>query len=290
MPGIERTPPDRPHWVRGHVAGAGELVLRYERPWSCVWKVAEADVWLKECAPLQAFEPRLTAELASRWPDRVPHVLAHDAGRKLLLLADAGAPLGTFGPPEPWLAVLALYAELQRGEAAHVDEHLAAGVPDRRPAALPHLYERMLARPLPLEPDECAKLRAFAPRFAELCSELGAAGVPNSIQHDDLHGQNVYGKRVLDWGDACVSHPFISLVVTFDHLHEHTGLRDAYLEPWGRPDELRDTFELAQRIGAFAFLFKELRMLDGVAQEEQAQFAADLPRLLRRCVRLAHTA
>jgi hypothetical protein len=27
--------------------------------------------WLKACAPVQAFEPRLTADLFARWPDLV---------------------------------------------------------------------------------------------------------------------------------------------------------------------------------------------------------------------------
>ena len=30
--------------------------------------------------------------------------------------------------------------------------------------------------------------------------------------------------RVLDWGDASISHPFASLVVTFRFLEEVTGL------------------------------------------------------------------
>ena len=73
--------------------------------------------WFKDCAPVQAFEPRLSAELFSRWPDRVAHVLGHDEERAWLLLADAGTPIGTFGnPPEAWLAALPQYAELQGGE------------------------------------------------------------------------------------------------------------------------------------------------------------------------------
>jgi hypothetical protein len=78
---------------------------------------------------VQAFEVPLTAALASRWPDRVVNVVAHDVARAWLLLADAGTPIRTFGnPPEAWLAALPLYAELQRGEAAHTPDHLAHGL------------------------------------------------------------------------------------------------------------------------------------------------------------------
>ena len=112
--------------------------------------------------------------------------------------------------------MLPKYAELQRGEAAQAHEHLAHGVPDLRVATLPARYEDLLRRELPLESDEIERLRAFSPRFSELCDELAARGVPETVQHDDLHMANVYAQgeqlRVLDWGDASISHPFASLV------------------------------------------------------------------------------
>jgi aminoglycoside phosphotransferase (APT) family kinase protein len=57
---------------------------------------------------------------------------------------------------------------------------------------------------------------------------------PETVQHDDLHRANVYtegGKlRVLDWGDSSISHPFVSLVVTFRFLEEVTKLPPG--DPW----------------------------------------------------------
>src|SRR5262249_10332456 len=156
--------------------------------------------------------------------------------------------VGAFGnPPEAWLAALPLYAELQQGEAVHASDHLDHGVPDLRPATLPARYDELLRLDLPLEREEARRLRAFTRRFAALCEELAAYGVPETIQHDDLHHANLYADggclRVLDWGDASISHPFASLVVTFRFLEERTKLtpgdpwfarlRDAYLEPWG---------------------------------------------------------
>jgi hypothetical protein len=63
-------------------------------------------------------------------------------------------------------------------------------------------------------------------------------------------------------------------------------LRDAYLEPWGRPSELRETFELAQRLGPFAHAFKELRVLDAIPERER-HFVRDLPDILARCIAIA---
>jgi len=153
----------------------------------------------------RGFEPRLTAaELFARWPDRVAEVLGHDEERAWLLLADAGTPIGVFGnSPEAWLVALPLYAELQRGEAAHTHEHLTHHVPDLRVATLPRRYEDLLQHILPLESDEVRRLQRFAARFAELCGELAAHDVPETIQHDDLHMANVYAQgkrlRLLDW-------------------------------------------------------------------------------------------
>jgi len=288
--------------VAGHVELAGRLELVHERPWGSVWRapVLGGVVWVKACAPVQAFEPRLTAALASRWPGLSPEVLAADAERAWLLLGDAGERLGFDVGPEPWLSLFPGYAELQRGEVAHVAEHLDAGVPDRRIASFPALYEAMLAHKLPLSATDHARLRAFAPGFSRLCEELAAAGAPETMQHDDLHGNNVYphngAARILDWGDSCVSHPFLTLFVAFLHLEEMEGLargdpwfdrlRDAYLEPWGRPAELRETFELAQRLGPFAHVFKEPRVLDAIPKTER-HLVPDLPGVLARCIAIA---
>ncbi|MBA2384381.1 MAG: hypothetical protein H0V68_06940 [Actinobacteria bacterium] len=290
-------------WIRAHVEPVGRMELVHERPWATVRRVPIAGVvaWFKVCASVQAFEPRLTAALASRWPEQLPDVLAHDEERAWLLLGDAGEPLGFGGGLEPWLSVLPRYAELQRGEAAHAAGHLEGGVPDRRIATFPTLYEATLKRELPLRSRDLARLMAFAPRFAELCDELSAQGVPETVQHDDLHGANVYPHdgmpRILDWGDSCVSHPFFTAFVAFLHLEEMSGpprddqwfarLRDAYLEPWGRPAELRETFELAQRLGPFAHVFKELRVLDAIPAGERPRLAPDLPALLASCVAAA---
>ena len=286
-------------WIRTHVTPLGDLEVVHERPWSTVSRVPTAGgtVFFKQCAPVQAFEPGLTAALFERWPDRVPEVLGHDVERAWLLLADAGTPIGARGnPPEAWESILPRYAELQRGEVAHVDEHLANGVPDLRLAALPARFEELLRHELPLATEEISRLRRFAPNFSELCAELDGRGIPPSIQHDDLHMNNVYEKdgsrRVMDWGDASVAHPFFSLVVTFRFLEERTGLapsdpwftrlRDAYLEPWGSVDA--STFDLALRVGAFARAFATSRVRDQLPADALAAYDTDFVVVLRRAL------
>jgi hypothetical protein len=290
---------DAEDWIRAHVEPVGPIRTEHERPWATVLRVPIAGgvAWFKACGPVQASEPRLTTQLFARHPDLVAEVLARDEARAWLLLADAGTPIGASGnPPEAWLAVLPRYAELQRGEAAHAADHLVHGVPDLRVRTLPTRFDDLLQRELPLEPGEVDLLRAFASRFAELCNELDAYDVPETIQHDDLHMSNVYAQggqlRVLDWGDSSISHPFASLVVTFRFLEEVNGfppgdpwftrLRDAYLEPWG--PGLEDVFALAMRVGIFAHAIAWLRQRDHLPPKDRAEFDSVFPIVLRRAI------
>jgi Phosphotransferase enzyme family len=286
-------------WIRAHVEPVGPIEVANQEPWATVLRVPVdgGAAWFKACSPVQAFEPRLTAALSARWPGRVAEVIAHDERRAWLLLADAGTPIGVYGnPPEAWLVALPLYAEIQRGEAAHAGDHLAHGVPDLRLATLPARYEELLRNDLPIGEDEVRRLRGFAPRFAELCGELAAHGVPETLQHDDLHAANVYAQgerlRVLDWGDASISHPFASLVVTFRFLEEINGLppddpwfarlRDTYLEPWG--DGRAAAFALAMRVGAFAHCLAWTRQRDHLPPQAVPEFDKVFPVVLRRAV------
>ena len=287
-------------WIRAAVQPVGEIVVERERAWATILRVPLADgqAWFKACSAVQAFEPRLTAELAARWPDRVVRVLAHDPDRAWLLTADAGEPVASAGnPPEVWLRALPLYAELQIGEVEHVDGHLEHGVQDLRIAALPERFDDLLRREdLPLEPLEVDRLRRFAPRFAELCDRLATVHPVHSVQHDDLHMRSLFDDgttlRILDWGDTSIGHPFASLVTTFRWLEELNGLaptdpwferlRDAYLEPWGRG--LAGTFELATRVGMVAQLCAWLRHRDAMPVDAARAFDQQLAIVLRRAL------
>jgi hypothetical protein len=290
-------------WIEASVSPIGAIELAHERAWSTVLRVplTGGPVWFKACSNVQAFEPRLTADLHARWPELMPEVLAFDEHRGWLLLTDAGTRIGDLGNvPEFWVDLLPRYAELQRGEAAHVNEHLVHGVPDLRVATLAERYEELLGADLPVSEAERQLVRDFASTFGRLCAELASVGPSDSIQHDDLHMHNVFLRddrlRVLDWGDSSISHPFASLVVTFRFLEERNGLapddpwfgriRDAYLEGWG--SGLTGLFDLAMRVGSFAHVIAELRQRAALSGPERDQFDDDVRVWLRRALIGAH--
>jgi Phosphotransferase enzyme family len=253
---------------------------------------AEEDLYLKQCAPVQAFEVPLTVALAARWPDRLPEVVAADDERAWLLMRDGGLRLRD-GPLELFAAALELYGELQLAEVAHTEELLALGLPDVRLPVVAAAYEPFFEHDHGLEPDEVARLRALAPRFHELCEELEAFGLPASIQHDDLHDGNVYLRdgrmAIFDWGDSSVAHPLWSwlkpLAVAPYYGLDQDRLRDAYLAAWTTfaPEErLREALGVAVPVGSFAYALQWQRQLEFLPAEVRPDYAEYMPAQLRR--------
>jgi Phosphotransferase enzyme family len=248
----------------------GELDQFHVRWWSTVIRVPAAggDLYFKAVGRGFEFEPPLTATLAELAPDRMTELVAVDAARGWMLMRDAGEQLGDLvrrpADLHHWEEALPRYAELQIAAAPLAGELLAVDVPDVRLSTLPHQLGELLGRPeARLDAELRERVLAALPEIEAMCSELAAYGIPETIQHDDLHDRQVFvrdGSYVFfDWGDSCVSHPFHSLTVTLRATAakldlepggaELRRLRDAYLEPFGAPAEAAD---LAYRTGTIA--------------------------------------
>jgi hypothetical protein len=258
----------------------GEIEQPHVRWWSTVLRIptSDGDLWFKANAPPHAFEAGLLAILERVHPGHVPELVAHDVGKGWLIMRDGGQRLRELvSSPRDlahWESLLPEYAELQRALAPHVEELLGANVPDERLAVLPAHIQALLddreacmvGRENGLTEDEYRRLRALVPEFTRRCAQLADHGIPETIQHDDLHDGNVFvrdGRYLFfDWGDSCVSHPFQSLVVAMRALvyrlqlppggPEILRLRDAYLEPfasYGNHTRLVEAVELAHYVG-----------------------------------------
>lgn len=275
-------------WISRELAARGRTVGRVEqvhvRPWSTVLRVetAEGAVFFKANADGLTHEARVVAVLAGRCPELVPPPLATDGDRGWLLLADAGTCLRDLVAAERsvdrWREVLPLYGRLQRAVEPDVPALLAAGCPDRRlatlPAALAVLLDELEDAPV-LEAEERRRLRDALPSVARLCDEIAAVGVPETVQHDDLNDGQIYvsdgAYRVLDWADACVTHPFLSLSVALEGVvawgpddvagSVDTGpFRDAYLQAFA---DLADRATLVRSVTAALRLGWVCRAVNG---------------------------
>ncbi len=218
------------------VSGKAEQI--HVVPWSTVLRIPtdRGAVYFKATWPPQRHEAAITEALARWAPDQGTAVLALDRRRGWLLAEDAGPRLREVLAKDRdirrWHAVLPRYAELQLKTAPHVSELLKLDVPDRRADALAMSYERLLKdRSLMriglkegLSAVQHERLRGMVPQVREWAMAISAA-IPATIQHDDLHDGQVFVRdghyRILDWGDACVSHPFYSLSVILRSTSEH---------------------------------------------------------------------
>lgn len=245
----------------------GAIEQPHVYPWSTVLRVptAEGSVWFKANEEALRYEVTVVERIAARRAEVVPALLAADDAMGWMLLEDAGEPLRALIERERsldrWHQVLPLYAGVQRDLAADIDQLLATGVPDRRLATLPAAYERLM--------DEIGaeqRYRDALPMVGDLCAELADFGLPELLQHDDLHDGQVFVRDgrylLLDWGDACISHPFFTLSVTLEGVLawglddvansvDIAPFRDSYLAGFAErePGDLVAAARIALRLG-----------------------------------------
>lgn len=265
-------------WIRDELERMGAHVVGpiaqpHIVPWSTVLRLPTdgGDVYFKANARELRHEAAVHALLAERRPDCVPPLLAVEPKRGWMLMTDGGTRLRDLVEDERdlgrWLDVLPLYASLQIDVTDAAADLIALGAPDLRLAALPERFERLLDGLGGLPPGERQRLRDAVPRVAEMCARLAAYGIPETVQHDDFHDGQIYVRDgrylLLDWGDACVTHPFLTLSVPLegviawgvDDIADSVDVgpfRDAYLGPFARDGDTADLVaacELALRLG-----------------------------------------
>ncbi|HEX5860271.1 MAG TPA: phosphotransferase [Nocardioides sp.] len=259
-------------WIEGRtghlgLTRAGEIEQPHVYPWSTVLRVptTRGDLWFKANSAELRHEASLVTLVAERVPERVPPLLASDLERGWMLMPDAGQRLREVIAVERnlhrWLDVLEATAEIQLAMEPDVDALLAAGVPDMRLATLPDRYAQLMDT---LQAE--ARFRAAHAQVVELCEELAAFGVTETLQHDDLHDGQVFLRNgthlIMDWGDACISHPFFTLSVALegaiawgvDDVESSEDIepyRRAYLAPYAKryDVDLVSASTVAMRLG-----------------------------------------
>jgi hypothetical protein len=244
--------------ARAGLARAGSALAR-GRPYSVVARVpvSGGTVWFKASPPPARFEPALIAALAAWFPDEFPAPVAVDLDRAWSLTRDGGPTLAQArersADLSAWHAMLRGYGRLQFALAPHAGELLGLGLPDLRPGSVPAQFDKLLASPAAEQavdvPDGIARdkyqeLLALAPRLRDWCAELADLAIPASLDHADVHPNNVFAaaNNPFDWGDAAVAHPFCSLFIALragaghaalpPRSPELAALTGEYLRPW----------------------------------------------------------
>jgi len=282
------------------------------RPWGTVFRLEMADggvAWSKANGPGPAHEARLLSLLQRRGATLALAPIAVDLARGWLITADAGptlrATLTAGGAPgdqdmTAWAGILPVYAAFQQGLAVAADDLLGADVPDERPTRYPGMLAALLAddriwvrvddADRPRTDAARRRLGDLAPFVVELAATLEASGIHASLDHGDLHGNNVVpladgSVRLFDWGDAVVAHPFATLTTTLGSVGHHTGIdpygpavapvRDAYLSAWAEVAPiatLEQTATLAMDLGHVGKATAWERALQGLETDEMAGF------------------
>ncbi len=292
----------------------GEIEQPHIRPWSTVMRVPSNAglLFFKATAPETKYEIELTQKLAHWVPETMPELVAVDTSRGWMLMRDGGeslrAAIRPAGDINPWGPVIRRYAELQIGIAEHVDEILALGIPDHRLAVLPSLYSKLLAdedslmigHEKGLTVKEHNKLSDLLLRFEWLCTELAGFGIPESLNHGDFHDGNVLLKdgRVtfFDWGDADVTHPFVSLRTFFVSIEitldlddyaftsDMAVLLDLYLEPFQRyatRGELLKAYSLSKPVASVVKTLAWYQAITRMNEPMREEHAYIIPELLK---------
>jgi len=299
-------------WIRRRLrdratAITGEIEQVHVVAWSTAFRVPtdRGIVYFKATWPPQRYEAAVSSALALWRPADVGVVLDADGRRGWLLLDDAGAKLRDILAQRRdlthWKRVLPRYAELQLATARHVPELLGLGVPDRRSSVLADRYEQLLDERGPLRIGlleglsraNTLRLRGLVPRVREWCEEVGGT-IPDTIQHDDLHDGQVFLRdgayRILDWGDACVSHPFCSMTValrsiayTFklkDDSRELRRVLDTYLESFthvATPKQIRQSYAIARRLGRISRALTWASVVRHLGARKRREERGDVP-------------
>lgn len=247
--------------ARHSVTRSGPLEHPRVRSWATVIAVPTSGgtAWFKAASSTTAHEIGLYPILVAEAPGLVLHPYATDPERAWMLLPDGGTSLlhSLSGDAQVHrlVRVLPHYAQLQRAMMRHVPAMLALGVPDMRPNVLPARFDEALAAAESIaqalgsgsDIEALRRVATLRPRFVEWCESLAASPIPASIDHSDLHANNLLlpdgpdgPARIYDWGDSVIALPFSTLLVMLRALMDSlettpedpriSRVRDAYLE------------------------------------------------------------
>ena len=183
-------------------------------------------VFLKSANEAAFFESHLTAYLSKNFPDTTVELLAANHKSNWIIMKKLpGVLLRNTKSMNAYELMVRNYTILQQQIMPNVNEILSLGVIDRR---LPILRKEIndnleLLCATGLDEEETLAILSIKPELLSMCEEM--VGIfPDTLDHGDLHSGNVFVEdnsfRFFDWGDASITHPFLSIRVFWNSLYE----------------------------------------------------------------------
>lgn len=226
-----------------------------QRAWSTVWRVHAGGrvFYAKQNCLQQSFEAVLVDRLATLVPTHVVAPTAVDAERGLLLSPDAGEVLGDHGGADidAWCRVVAEWAQVQQrlaGESLGLTVMRAEDAEEYVADRVAALAGLPATDPRAMSADLAARLDAHLPVVRRWGEQVAALGLPLTLNHNDLHANNVFvprngdDLRFFDFGDAVVGDPLSVLLIPLNLLGRELAdagqasslerVARAFLEQW----------------------------------------------------------
>lgn len=209
--------------------------------------------WFKAAGTAHPHERHVTETLSQELPEYLPELIAVHKQWNGWLTRDAGAPfLASHDRSRLAIEVVRRLARLQTGALPFAGRLLVDGCHDHRMPALrtqiPKLTPYLEAAMQETEADfglsiGPARLRRIAALIAEASLRIENMGIPDTLMHCDVSLDNILvgsrGCTFIDWAQASIGHPFITLEHLCAQFAQHEDsraiiprLRKTYLHVW----------------------------------------------------------
>lgn len=183
-----------------------------------------AAYWLKAVGAPNLHEFSITTTLAGLCPEYLPAVVATHRKWSAWVMEEAGTAAGQSSNADFLESAVIAMAELQKKTADHTVALLNAGVADQCMEVLAaniddligYLDDAMqLQTSIKVASLGTKRLREIGEVLKDACAAMEALCIPNTIIHNDINPGNILirntGCVFIDWCEACVGNPFLTL-------------------------------------------------------------------------------
>jgi hypothetical protein len=294
-----------PDWVDAALRAHGRRrtgVLRQRKTWNLSVVVTaptdQGEVWFKATPPFLVDEGSVIRRVGAVDPDLVPTVLAHDSGRRAILM-DHVPGEDEFGLSDEAVAeaMVRRWVGVQAALVGDIEHALAVGARDLRRAPLLAEAQDLLGRAevrVALGARDLDAVEELVDGLPDRLDDIAACGLPDTVLHGDMHPGNWRrdGDRLtlLDWGDVGVGNPMVDQRAFVERLADPDArerISALWTQLWAEQVPDSDPARAAYLLGPVAQLAAAAtyqRFLDHIEATERVYHALDPVDRLRAAI------